>query len=290
MNRFIDYPFAPNWFDHDGVTMHYVDEGKRDAPIIVMVHGNPTWSFYYRKLITALSATHRVIVPDHIGCGLSDKPQDYSYTLEQHVQNLTRLLNYLNVNDVTLVVHDWGGAIGMGYATRFPEKMKQFVVFNTAAFFVPKIPKRIAICRVPVLGNFLVRGLNGFSLAALVFATSQRDKFPAEVRKAYLAPYNSWANRIAIHNFVKDIPMENGHQTRPTIDDIEEGLAQFKNHPMIIMWGDDDFCFTTRDFLPKWQAHFPHANVHVLPNAGHYVVEDAIETIIPRLKQFLNIA
>lgn len=282
------YPFASHWFDADGARYHYLDQGARDAPAVVLLHGNPTWSFYYRTLIPDMSKEYRVIAPDHIGCGLSDKPQEYSYTLEQHVRNLEHLIAQLDVKQITLVMHDWGGAIGMGYATWHPENVKQFVVFNTAAFFVPRLPLRIRMCRIPWIGEFLVRGLNGFSLAALVFATSQRQRFSREVRAGYLAPYNNWRNRIAIHRFVQDIPMETGHPTRATLDRIEAGLSQFRQYPMLILWGADDFCFTQRDFLPEWQKRFPQARVHVIERAGHYVVEDAHERILPLMMQFLQ--
>ncbi len=282
------YPFTSHGIDLNGLQYHYLDEGPRNAPAVIMAHGNPTWSFYYRTLIPDLSKDYRVIVPDHIGCGLSDKPQEYSYTLEQHIQNLEHLIAHLNVKQITLVMHDWGGAIGMGYATRHPENIKRFVVFNTAAFFVPRLPLRIAICRIPWIGEFLVRGLNGFAIAALVFATSQRRRFTKAIRLGYLAPYNNWHNRIAIYRFVQDIPMEADHPTRSTLDRIDAGLSLFRQHPVLILWGAKDFCFTIRDFLPEWQKRFPQAKVHVIQHAGHYVVEDAHERIIPLIKEFLE--
>ena len=247
------YPFDSHCFDLDGLRYHYLDEGPRNTSAVVMVHGNPTWSFHYRVLIPAVSEEHRVIVPDHIGCGLSDKPQDYSYTLAQHIENLERLIAHLGLERVTLVMHDWGGAIGMGYATRHPEKVAGFVVLNTAAFFVPKLPFRIRICRWPGLGAVMVRGMNGFSLAALIFATAQRKRLTRQIRAGYLAPYNNWNNRIAIHRFVQDIPMDPAHPTRATLNEIDEKLSVFREHPMLIYWGAKDFCFTERHFLPLWR-------------------------------------
>ncbi len=282
------YPFASNWLDLDGVRCHYIDEGEKDAPVLVMLHGNPTWSFYYRTLIPGLSKHYRVIAPDHIGCGLSDKPQEYEYTLEQHIRNFETLLTHLDVQQLTLIMHDWGGAIGMGYATRHPELLERFVVFNTAAFFVPAIPLRISICRIPWLGEVLVRGFNGFARAALLFATSQRRRFTRDVRAGYLTPYNNWRNRIATHRFVLDIPMEPDHPTRKTLNAIDAKLGVFKHHPMLILWGDDDFCFTTREFLPQWRKRFPQAQIEVIEHAGHYVVEDAHEQIVPRILDFLQ--
>lgn len=283
------YPFDSHWLDLVDIKYHYLDEGPDDAPALVMLHGNPTWSFYYRTLIPELSKEYRVIVPDHIGCGLSDKPQKYAYTLEQHINNLECLLLHLNLRrKITLVLHDWGGAIGMGYATRHPETIRSFVIFNTSAFFVPRLPFRIRMCRIPWLGELVVRGLNGFVRAAFLFATAQPRRLTHEVKAGYLAPYNSWRNRVAIHQFVRDIPMQPEHPTRTTLNQIDAELSQFRNHPILILWGSKDFCFTVAHFLPEWRKRFPGAQVHVLEEAGHYVVEDAHEHILPFMVAFLR--
>ncbi|MBN1641622.1 MAG: alpha/beta fold hydrolase [Anaerolineae bacterium] len=282
------YPFASHWLDLDGVRYHYLDEGPADAPPVLMLHGNPTWSFYYRTLIPAISRDHRVIVPDHVGCGLSDKPQEYDYCLEQHIRNVERLAAALDLRQITLVMHDWGGAIGMGYATRHPEHVARFVVLNTAAFYQPVIPLRIRACRIPVLGDLVVRGLNAFARLALPMATWHGERMTRAVRAGYLAPYDSWRNRIAILRFVQDIPLEARHRTRRTLAQIEDNLYLFSDHPMLIVWGARDFCFTARDFLPEWQARFPYAEVHVVADAGHYVVEDAHERIVPWMRAFLD--
>jgi len=208
------YPFTSNWLDLDGVRYHYLDEGPRDAPPLVMLHGNPTWSFYYRTLIPTLSQTHRVIVPDHVGCGLSDKPQEYPYNLNQHIQNVKSLLSHLELENFTLMVHDWGGVIGMGYAIDHPETINRFVVFNTAAFYLKKLTILIRLCRSKLLGGFLVRGLNAFAGSATYMAISNHARMTRQVRAGYLAPYNNWHNRIAVHRFVQDIPWEENHPTR----------------------------------------------------------------------------
>jgi haloalkane dehalogenase len=281
------YPFQSHWLNLDGHRYHYLDEGQPDAPPVLMLHGNPTWSFYYRTLIPAVSQTHRVIAPDHMGCGLSDKPQAYPYTLAQHIQNVECLIDHLNLGRISLAVHDWGGVIGMGYATRRPELIDRLVIFNTAAFVLRKLPWGILICRSKGLGSLLVRGFNAFAGLATFLAVTQRRKMTTQVRAGYLGPYNNWHNRIAIHRFVQDIPWEDDHPTRPLLLQIEAGLHRLRNRPMLIIWGADDFVFTKRDFLPEWQKHFPKAIIHVLPNAGHYVVEDAHEQIAPLLQQFL---
>ncbi len=282
------YPFESHWLDLDGIRYHYVDQGPQDAPAVVMVHGNPTWSFYYRTLIPEISQTHRVVVPDHVGCGLSDKPQDYAYTLNQHIENLETLIAHLGLEKLTLVLHDWGGAIGMGYATRHPQNVARFVVFNTAAFFLPVVPLSLRLAQSPVLGELLVRGLNGFARGAQIWAVSQRKRITPEIRAGYLAPYDSWRNRIAIYRFVQDIPLGKDHPSRKTLNDIETNLGLFRHHPMLIIWGAKDFVFTERDFLPEWQSRFPEAQVRVVRDAGHYVVEDAHERILPWMIEFLG--
>lgn len=290
------YPYRSNWLDIDGLKYHFLDEGPderpdegpKDATALVMVHGNPTWSFYYRHLIDAFSPTCRVIVPDHIGCGLSQKPADYPYTIAAHIENLKRLIAHLGLQKIIWIMHDWGGAIGMGCALKQPETAAGFVAFNTAAFMLETIPWSIRICRSDILGRFLVRGLNAFAGLAVYLGTSQRTRFTSRIKKGYLAPYNNWQNRIAIHRFVQEIPLEANHPTRKTVAEIEAGLPRFQNHPMLILWGADDFCFTKKQVLPGWQARFPGAEVHVLPRAGHYVVEDAHERIVPLMSRFLS--
>lgn len=277
------YPFRSRYFELDGHRMHYVDEGS--GPPVVMLHGNPTWSFYYRELIKALRDEYRVVVPDHIGCGLSDKPQGYPYTLGAHIQNVTRLINHLDLREVTLVVHDWGGAIGFGWATRHPERVRRFVVFNTAAFLGGRMPFRIRICRWPILGDVLVRGLNGFTRAAVHMACCRRERMTLDVQRGYLLPYGTYADRVGIQGFVRDIPTSPGHPSYAVLREIEAGLGQFRGHPMLICWGMRDFCFTEK-FLDEWIARFPKAEVHRFHDAGHYVVEDGSERIGLLVSQF----
>ena len=200
-----------------GVRYHYLDEGEGEP--VVMVHGNPTWSFYYRKLAESLSPDHRVIVPDHIGCGRSDKPGDdrYAYTLKTRVGDLEALLiDDLKLDPgLTLVVHDWGGAVGMGFAARHPEMVARLVILNTAAFHLPAtkpFPWPLWACRNTPLSAWLVRGLNAFCRGTAAIGC-KHHKMPADVRAGYLAPYDSWDHRIAIHRFVQDIPLRPGDRS-----------------------------------------------------------------------------
>jgi pimeloyl-ACP methyl ester carboxylesterase len=282
-----EYPFAPKSFLTPGkARMSYLDEGPRDAEAVLMVHGNPTWSFYYRNLVQALAPTLRCVVPDHIGMGLSEKPSSYPYTLATRIADLEALVASLGLKRVHLVVHDWGGAIGMGFAARHPELIGRLVILNTAAFPSKRIPLRIALCRLPAAGPLLVRGLNGFAGPATAMAMSRRALNKNE-KGAYLFPYDSWANRAAVSAFVQDIPMSPGHPSWSTLEAVAAGLAQFRDRPVLILWGGQDFCFD-RTFFARWKEIFPAATAHLLDDAGHYVLEDARELVVPEIADFLR--
>ncbi len=282
---FPDYSFAANYVQTPGGTMHYVDEGS--GPVVVMLHGNPTWSYYYRHLAAALSSRFRVIVPDHIGCGFSDKPDGYDYSLNNHINNISHLLYHLHIDSCSLVVHDWGGAIGIGYATRHIASIRHLVILNTAAFRSRRIPLRIRICRWPLLGAIIVRGLNGFARPATFMAVQK--PMAKEVAAAYLAPYGSWRQRIGIHQFVKDIPLSPNHPSYQTLVDIEHGLDRFAElqTPALIVWGGKDFCFNDH-FYKQWTTRLPHAHRHYLADAGHYVLEDGHGAVEPLIASFLH--
>jgi haloalkane dehalogenase len=280
-----EYPFPSKFFDLDGLRYHYVDEGVGE--VLLCVHGNPTWSFAWRNLIKELSADYRVIAVDHIGCGFSDKPQQYEYRLARHVDNLSRFVAGLNLQNVTLLAHDWGGAIGLATATRLPERFARFVLFNTAAFRSQRIPFRIAVCRWPLLGAMGVRGLNLFARAALSMAVCRHERMTPAIRAGYLAPYGSWAERVAIQRFVEDIPLAADHPSYATLVALEEALPTLASKPMLFIWGERDWCFTPV-FLDEFLERFPCADSLRLPEAGHYVFEDAPERIVPRVSEFLR--
>jgi cis-3-alkyl-4-acyloxetan-2-one decarboxylase len=282
--RYLNIRGAESLRDGQSLRMHYLDEGKGEP--LLMVHGNPTWSFYWRTLVSDLAPQYRCIVPDHIGCGLSDKPQDWTYRLQDHIENLSILIEALDLHDVTLVVHDWGGAIGFGAALKHLPRIKRLVLFNTAVFLGP-VPLSIRMCRWPLVGPAVVQGLNGFIRVGLLRAIADRTRMKGGIGKGYLAPYNSWKNRIAHLQFIRDIPLEEDHPTRRLIQELDERTDELSNLPALLIWGEKDFVFTT-DFLKRWQAKFPEAEVHTLPNAAHFVVEDAHETIIPLVRSFLN--
>jgi len=282
------YPFEDHFLDLDGLRFHYLDEGSGEA--VVAVHGNPTWSFYYRDLVRDLRHDYRVIVPDHMGCGLSDKPDDsaYDYTLSRRIEDFGRLMDDLGLDDVNLVVHDWGGMIGLGWAVRNPERVKRLVILNTSAFHLPKkksFPWQLWMVRDTPLGPLMVRGLNGFARGASHVACT-RKRLSKEVRDAYCAPYDSWADRIATLRFVQDIPLGPGDPGFDIVSDTAERLEVFRDRPVLVCWGEKDFVFD-HHFLAEWQRFLPQADVHRFADCGHYILEDASEEIIPLVRRFL---
>lgn len=279
------YPFASHFQWVGSVKQHFLDEGAGET--LLCVHGNPTWSFYWRNIVLGMRDRCRLIVPDHIGCGLSDKPAKYDYTLTKHIDNLVELVRHLNLERVTLLAHDWGGAIGLGTVLRMPDRFSRIVLFNTGAFPPPYIPRRIQACRIPGLGTLGVRGLNLFARAALRMATEKPDRMTPAVKHGLLAPYDNWCDRIAIDRFVKDIPASPRHRTWQPLAEIEAGLPSLAERPKLLVWGMRDWCFRP-DCLDRFLQAWPNAETERYDDCGHYVIEDAHERIVPRLRQFLD--
>jgi haloalkane dehalogenase len=282
-----EYPFVPRSFvTPSGARMSYLDEGPRRETAVLMLHGNPTWSFYYREAVKALAPTRRCIVPDHIGMGLSEKPQGYDYTLATRIADITALVDSLGLKRIDLVVHDWGGAIGFGVAARRPQLIGRIVILNTGAFASTYMPGRIAICKLAGVGPAIVRGLNGFAWPATWMAMHRRA-LTADEKRGYLFPYDSWANRVAVSAFVQDIPMHASHRSWATLKAVEQDLALFRDRPAVIAWGGRDFCFNDT-FLARWREILPQARVDRIADAGHYVLEDAREEVVPTITEFLR--
>ncbi|MDR2170004.1 MAG: alpha/beta fold hydrolase [Planctomycetaceae bacterium] len=302
MSDFDGYQFSSHFFEVGGLRYHYIDEragnglssgggndvsGDDDGGVLLMVHGNPTWSYMWRRLILAFRGKYRCVAVDHIGCGLSDKPVEsvYEYTLSRRVDDLVRFIEDRDLRKITLVGHDWGGVIGMGAAVKLFDRFDRFVLMNTAAFRSIDCPLRIRFCRLPFLGRFLVQGLNIFSIATMWMAVSSRRHLPFDVRSAFLAPYNSWSNRVAIYKFVQDIPLSPHHCSYEILSEIEDFLPQFREKRMCFIWGMLDWCFSP-EFLKRFLQYFPDANVYRLENAHHLLLEDAPDEVIAAMNDF----
>ena len=287
-----DYPFDPKAFTHpSGLRQSYLDEGPRDGEVVVMLHGNPSWSFYWRKLVLGLRDRYRCIVPDHIGMGLSEKPGDdqYEYTLQSRVDDLDRLLDSLNLgDDITLAVHDWGGMIGFGWALKHSARVKRIVILNTASFTLPPakaMPWQLKLGRDSLLGAGLIRGFNAFADGATRFGVI--NKMPPDVRAAYNAPYDSWTNRISTLRFVQDIPLSPADRAWSLVEAAGKKLHEYADRPVFIGWGLKDFVFD-KHFLKVFETQLPNAEKLVFADAGHYVLEDKAEVLVPAIRKFLD--
>ncbi|MEM1223086.1 MAG: alpha/beta fold hydrolase [Verrucomicrobiota bacterium] len=286
-----EYPYGGFHFDQpategasEPATMHYLDEGI--GPVVLMLHGNPTWSFYYRKVVDRLVASgFRCIVPDHIGCGLSDKPRNYAYTLKRRIDDVERLIDSLEIRKFSLIVHDWGGAIGCGLAIRRPDALQKLVLLNTAAYLSKRIPWRIALVKIPYIGELIIRGLNGFAGPATVMSVNA--PLSPSARLGMLWPYRSWRDRVAVWNFVRDIPLSKSHPSYRTLAEIQESLVELKSKPVRIIWGGKDFCFT-KHFYKRWLKIFPDADADYIEGCGHYVLEDSSDYTLEKIEIFLK--
>lgn len=281
------FPYAPHWHTlPDGRRLHYVDEGAGRP--VVLLHGNPTWSFMYRDAIAALVANgFRAIAPDHLGCGLSDKPQDADYTLDAHVGRLESLLDALNLDvPLALVVHDWGGPIGLAFAERHPGRVRRIVLMNTIAWATRQFPKAIYLTKCPWLGALLVRRLNVLLNVAL--RRVPLTPLPPDVEAGYRAPYRSYRDRIAIQRFPQDIPLGPGHPSHEAFCLLERGLPGLRRHRVLALWGEHDFCFPLA-FLDRWRDLLGDAlEVRTFPNASHLLLEDQPEAVLKELLAFLR--
>jgi cis-3-alkyl-4-acyloxetan-2-one decarboxylase len=283
------YPFAPHYLNLNGHLLHYLDEGK--GPPVLMVHGNPTWSFYFRHLVHSLSRQFRTLVPDHIGCGFSDKPnpEDYDYTLASRVADLDALVAHTMPDGrLNLIVHDWGGMIGLAWALDNPERVDKLVITNTAGFFLPE-KKRFPwiLWAVKYLNWFSVPailGLNLFSKGALYLGASTR--LSSRVKKGLTAPYNSRQNRIATLKFVQDIPLNPKDKSWEVVARVDRRLDRLNPDQVLFLWGAKDFVFDTF-FLDEFLARLPGARSHVFEDAGHYLFEDKPAETADLIHRFL---
>lgn len=275
----------PSFFEKlDAGRMHYIEIGSaNERPTLLMVHGNPTWSYYYRHFIEAFKEKFHIIAIDHLGCGLSDKPQKY-FQLKDRIDHLSSFIEKKKLKNICLIAHDWGGAIGMGSVVRSPKLFSHIVLGNTGSFTSKDIPKRIALCKIPLIGKFLNQGLNVFCLAA-TFMSSEK-KLSSEEKKMYLLPYNNFKNRLAVNNFVKDIPLHKGHPSYHTLKEIED-LTPSLNQNFLFLWGMKDFCFNYK-FLNRYEELIKNYQKVTYNDAGHYVYEDKKDECVIEINNFLD--
>jgi len=286
--------------------IHYIDQGPQASAAtasaatasestntvapqtILCVHGNPTWSFYYRSIVNQFQKNYRVIAVDNLGCGLSDKPANYDYCLKNHTNNLIQLIDQLDLKNVLMVVHDWGGAIGLGAAVARPERIDKLVILNTAAFVPPYIPFRIAACRIPIIGSLAIRYANAFAWTATWMAIDRLKKLPAATKSGLLYPYRTPADRIAIDRFVQDIPMQKNHRTWEVLDQLERDLSKLSMKPTTMIWGMKDWCFRP-ECLERLSKHLPRAKIQKLEDVGHYVMEEAPVEVGLAIEELLHV-
>lgn len=283
------YPFTPKSVTVGGHRMSYVDEGT--GPAILCVHGNPTWSFYFREVVSQLSGAHRVVAVDHIGCGLSEKPgaADYPFTLARRVADLDDFIRQvIPEGPITLMAHDWGGMIACAWACRHLDRVRAVIVGNTAAFPRPDgkpLPWQLRLVRSsPALAALLVQGLNLFAAGAARACVMR--PLPLAARRGLLFPYRSWADRLAVLRFVQDIPATPDHTSYETVVETAALLPELARKSMLVLWGMHDFVFDA-DYLAEWRRRTPEARVIEFPRAGHYLLEDEPEGALAAVRGFL---
>lgn len=276
------YPFESHFVEVDGFKMHYVDEGAGE--VVVLLHGNPTWSFYYRNLITKLKTNFRVIAPDFIGCGLSDHPVGMHFRAADRIRQLESFLAQLDLKNFSLVMHDWGGPLGTAVALKHLSSVNRIIYLNTTLTEIESLPYIIRKAARPFIGKFITQTTQRFLRLATEFGVVNR--LSPEVKKGYLYPYRKAALRSAIWDFVADIPFEVDHPSYPALLEIGENLSRLSNIPVKIIWGLRDPCFH-QEMLGRVSAHFPHAEVLELPKASHLVLEDEPEVAGNAIKDFL---
>lgn len=286
------WPYEPKYFETEAGRMHYVDEGPRDGRPVVLVHGNPTWGYLYRHFISPLAdAGYRVVVPDHLGFGRSDKPDDARlYEVPLHSERLIALLDSLGLEDATVVGQDWGGPIGLSWPANRPDKVRSLYIMNTFAHRPPpgtKVPSILRFIRAPVVGEILIKARHAF-VKKLLFQAIRRDRRNDTSRAAYLAPHPTYASRTGILVFPRQIPDSPTGPVSDFLDEVHTGLMAFRERPVAFAWGTKDPVFPPGVYKRLWQPDFPDAPILWIDKAGHFLQEDAPELIVPNLLEFLQ--
>lgn len=277
-----EYPFASHYFQTVAGKLHYVDEGSGEA--VVMLHGNPTWSFLYRKLIKRLSPNYRCIAPDYIGFGLSDKPTDWSYLPEEHAKNLDALIAHLGLKDITLVVGDWGGPIGMQYAVDHPQNVKRLVVTNTWAWPVDKDFHYVSFSALMggLIGRFLIRHFNFFVNSFMRVAFGDKRKLGEHAHRHYRNALPTAASRKGCHVFPKQIVA-----STPWLEKVWRKMGLLKDKPALLVWGMKDVAFREKE-LKRWQTTLPNSITLRLNMVGHFIPEEAPDELGEAVENFLK--
>lgn len=275
------YPFHSNYLTTQHGKLHFIDEGKGE--VILFVHGTPTWSFLYRNYIKALSKTHRCVALDHIGFGLSDKPRSFSGTPQEHAKNLTLLIEHLDLKNITLVVHDFGGPIGLSYAISNPENVKRIVMFNTWLWETKddKDAQKINKILHSRLGNFLYLNTN-FSPALLLKKAFYNKKYLSKkVHRQYKKPFPNKNSRYGLLNIGKSLI-----GSSDWYGELWQNAEAIKNKPVLIFWGDRDD-FIKNNNLEKWKNFFSSETTYAF-EAGHFVQEEKTEKTIAVMRNWLS--
>lgn len=276
------YPFQHRWLQLQYGNMHYVDEGEGE--VILFVHGTPTWSFLWRQQIKSLSRNYRCIAPDHLGFGLSDKPgSEFSYTPEAHANNLKELITKLQLQNITLVVHDFGGPTGMKYALEHADKIKRIVILNSWMWSLEKEATMMKVSKFMSgpIGRFLYLQL-GFSARILLpMGYSQRKHLTKDIRQHYQKPLASAKQRMGTWHFAKAL-----HEANPYFAELWNQRDKLSNLPKLILWGDKDKLLPT-SFLDTWQLAYPDAQVQRI-NAGHFLQEERGGEVSEAIHMFMH--
>ena len=289
------WPYQPKWLHTDGVRIHYVDEGPRDGEPVVMLHGHPAWSYVYRHFIQGLAdAGFRAIAHDQIGFGRSDKPERIEdYTIQRNVEHLAALIDELALDGVTLVLHDFGGPLGLAWAVENPERVERLVILNT---FTGSIPPEadptalrwIKLMGAPALGDLLVKGARlPVRMFLLRMGIAHRERIGEDERSAYLAPHPTWGSRAGLLAYPRLWPFEESSPTWALSRRVEEGLPALAGKPALICRGLKDPGYQA-GLLTLGEERFPGAEVHDFEDASHFVQEDAHERIVPLVIDFLR--
>jgi pimeloyl-ACP methyl ester carboxylesterase len=279
------FPFEPRYLQAGEVRLHYVDEGPRDATPLLFTHGNPTWSYLWRRQIADLSQQgHRCVAFDHMGFGRSDKPPHLSvYTLRAHIDNALALIDALDLRDVVLVAHDWGGPIGLGALLERRDRLRALVLMNTWAWELPSfLPPFIREFRTEGLGEILALGGNLF-VESIPGGMARRDVDPV-MMAAYRAPFPDYWSRAGMLAFQREIPLTERDRSAKLMGSIHERLPEL-DVPVLLVWGLRDRVFQPV-FLDQWRELFPEARTVELGDAGHFLVEDRPEAVTEAIAGF----